>query len=180
VGLDISAVSRAAGNYLGPDVPDDLEDDQVHVYSTDGLDRLDGYEPGVYRVEGDEVGFRAGSYSGYNYWRRHLCRMALGVEPEEVWEDADAYRGRPFVELIDFSDCEGSIGPRTSRKLAADFQAFADRAEAYAREQGPDAADPNAPPRPPDDVVHNWWLENYREWQHAFELASDDGFVLFH
>jgi hypothetical protein len=127
MGLDITAVSRTASHYLGP--RDQFSDEQmeefyesekaISVWVSDGHEeRLDGYAQGVYRVEGESMGFRAGSYSGYNWWRRHLSLMALGEEPEDVWAEPPMYEGRPFVELIDFSDCEGCIGPRTSRKLA--------------------------------------------------------------
>lgn len=61
--------------------------------------------------------FRAGSYSGYNAWRRQLKSLASG--------DGD------FAELIDFSDNEGVIGPVVSAKLAADFQRNQARADAY-------------------------------------------------
>jgi hypothetical protein len=180
VGLDILAVSQAAPHFLGPPDPEDaggpggLDDEYLTIAAQDAGERMDGYAPGYYRVRGEQVRFRAGSYTGYNGWRRHLCRMALGVEPETVWTDPERYQGQPFVELIDFSDCEGCIGPLTSKKLAGDFAAHAARAAAYAREHGagrPAASEP--------DVVQPWWLEAYGKWQEAFTLAADQGFVLF-
>jgi hypothetical protein len=186
MGLDISACGKAAENYLGPykqfseEEIERLyaEDSVMHVYSVGGFEeRLDGYPAGIYRSKGEYIGFRAGSYSGYNWWRRHLSLMALGLEPEDVWADAEDYEGQPFVELINYSDCEGSIGPQTSRKLAADFQKHADRAAAYFHQHGPN--NPNME-RDSEDCVCEWWLNNYHEWRRAFELAADDGFVQFH
>jgi hypothetical protein len=186
MGLDIGAYSKVVGNYLGPSkqFTDEqrerlYEEDRVlNVYSVSGFEeRLDGYAEGLYRCQGESLGFRAGSYSGYNWWRRHLSLMALGVEPEDVWADPQEYAGEPFVELINYSDCDGCIGPRTSRKLARDFRRHAGRAAAYFQKNGPN--NPNLLDRQSDDFVYAWWLESYDEWQRAFELASDKGFVRF-
>jgi hypothetical protein len=188
MGLDIGAYSKVASNFLGP--AEQFTDEQreqmyedgkiVRVLTATGFEeRIDGYAEGFYRRKGKSKGFRAGSYSGYNWWRRHLSLMALDTEPEDVWSDPDLYEGRPFVELISFSDCEGCIGPKTSKKLAEDFRNNLSKAEAYARANAPD--NPNRPGAgsDSDDAVHPWWLENYREWLAAFELASEDGFVVF-
>ena len=61
--------------------------------------------------------------------------------------------------MINFSDCEGVIGPKTSAKLAKDFAEFQAQADAH-----------------PDD----WFRDLYTTWRRAFELASDDGAVGFH
>jgi hypothetical protein len=116
----------------------------------------------------ETTGFRAGSYSGYNWWREQLCRFALDCDPSEVWGDPDAYAGRPFVELINFSDAEGAIGPRTSAKLAADFRAHEPRVAAWAEE------------RIDTEDNRGYFVELFGEWKTAFELAADDGFLIFH
>jgi hypothetical protein len=121
--LDITAFSRA--RFVAPKADNDYEEheeEHVYVYAVDWPERLDGREPGWYAVDGDAMHFRAGSYSGYNHWREQLCAAALGVHPKEVWEDPASFDGRPFVELINFADNEGAIGPKTSAKLLADFQ----------------------------------------------------------
>lgn len=101
----------------------------------------------------DSFGFRAGSYSGYNSWRRELAKMA-GV-PEDVMFTE---RNGPFAELINFADNEGTIGPIVSAKLAKDFDAHLTEAEA----------------------IGGWFLEKYTDWQKAFTMASDNGAVSFH
>lgn len=116
----------------------------------------------------ETIEFRAGSYSGYNWWREQLCELALECEPSEVWEDPEVYEGQPFVELINFSDAEGAIGPKTSAKLAADFRAHEPRVAAWAEEhivEGDNRA---------------YFIELFGEWKRAFELAAEDGFLLFH
>lgn len=103
--------------------------------------------------------FRAGSYSGYNRWRELLSRFALGVEPNDVWEDAEAFEGKPFVELINFSDSEGCIGPEAAAKLKRDFDSQAARAKTWG-----DSED---------------FFPLYEEWQLAVSLAADEGVLVF-
>ena len=125
----------------------------------------DGYDEGVFqpyinpsfpgRAEGldpdawykcHEVGdFRAGSYSGYGLWRLKLAGIAEGDD---------------FAELIHFSDCEGTIGPVVSAKLAQDFAKNRHRLEA----EGWDEYD----------------IHRYDNWAEAFRVASGGGCVRFH
>jgi len=71
----------------------------------------------------------------------------------------------PFVELIDFADNEGIIGPRTSAKLAADLVDWKSRAEAHA------AAFEN-------EDEGRFFLDCYAEWTRAFDLAKNGGVVV--
>jgi hypothetical protein len=116
--------------------------------------------PGVYRFA-EDFDFRAGSYSGYNRWREWLSIVAGHGNPSTLWE-AESPQG-PFVELINFADNEGIIGPTVSAKLAKDFAEHEDRIAALCA--GND---------------RNYELTKYREWRKAFELAADGGMVEFH
>jgi hypothetical protein len=124
--------------------------------SGDFTERADGLRTGVYETWGETVDFRAGSYSGYNAWRSWLARL-VGTTDQEVWDNPVA---GPFVELIWFSDCEGVIGPVTSRKLANDFQAWDERAKVFKDED-------------------RGYYGLYQLWAQAFELAADTGCVDF-
>ncbi len=139
-------------------VPCELEDcsQPGHVKVYEG--RLDGRATGCYVGNGPGLSFSAGSYSGYNNWREQLSQLMLGVKPETVWRNPDQFKYSPFVELIHFSDCEGSIGPDTSRKLHHDFMDHMDIAA---------TAEP-------------WFTKKYMLWNKAFALAADNGFVDFH
>ncbi len=118
-----------------------------------------------YATEGETFGFRAGSYSGYNQFREELCKAALGVAPQEVWAEPNEYVDRPFFELINFSDCEGSIGPEACADLALDFQEGRDTIREALCNRG---------------VYDDWFAEKYDDWQQAFELAAGGGLVQFH
>lgn len=122
--------------------------------------------------------FRAGSYSGYNWWREQLSIMAGYESANEVWENnnlntrylkLNEINGEenvfgPFVELINFSDCEGVIGPEISKKLYKDFVDFDEKAKEYKM----------------DKDYENYFYTKYCEWKEAFRVASDGGLVHFH
>ena len=180
MGLDIHSASHL--RYLGP-IPtgEDLDrlDEEASRLDTTVHDlyfflepndpgwegHLTGMEPGLYEYTAatEQHDFRAGPYSYYNLWREHLCQFALGVEPSSVWEDPERFAGRPFVELINFTDCDGRIGARLASKLAADFRAHADKAEGFAASLEDD-----------ED-----FLDNYRDFARAFELAAQQGALAF-
>ncbi len=83
------------------------------------------------------------NYAAYDGWIRRLSLMALGVEPEQVWNHPRRYRGKPFVELINFPDTDGgAIGPVTSAKLYGDFVTFAPRAKRYYAASNPNVFNP--------------------------------------
>lgn len=132
-------------SFLGRDEPIDFHDKDYACY----------------RVDGELMGFRAGSYSGYNDWRERLCQMVNHYSPQSLWEHRDdpAVQALPFYPLIDFSDCEGVIGSVAAARLAADFEAYQTRADRHTDE---------------------WFREKYQLWRRACELAADDGFIDFH
>lgn len=165
MGLDITAYSQA--EFVHDRKPqtdtqwDSLyEESLIWVQNWGAFDiAFEGLREGVYQVNGESHGFRAGSYSGYNVWREQLSKAILGVEPTVIWNNLEKFKGAPFVELINFSDCEGYIGPVASTKLLTDFKQhwtdFSAMADQYS-------------------------AEKYNDWLRAFELASDNGFVEFH
>lgn len=120
---------------------------------------IDGRRAGFYFGEMGEA-FCAGSYSGYNRVRADICRLAFGVDPDAVWADADRFRDEPIYPLINFSDCEGAIGPETSKRLADALDALAPRF----------------------GEMRDEWSETRAEmFRRAFRQAAEsDGFVLFH
>lgn len=80
--------------------------------------RGEGIDPNqVYSWE-ESFGFRAGSYSGYNWWRAKLEEFA---------------KGKAFQELINFADNEGVIGPVVSKKLAQNFSENETAAKEFAK-----------------------------------------------
>ena len=126
---------------------------------------------GVPYTAEDTFDFRAGSYGGYANFRDWLAEMAGYDSAEAVWEACSTgpFYG-PFVELINFSDCEGVLGTAIAAKLFKDFQDHATQAEdwAYATLAAGD-----------DKENADFFTEKYEEWRKAFEIASNYGCVVF-
>lgn len=112
---------------------------------------------GCYQETGDtgRFDFNAGPYRGYGEWRRDLKRQ---FNPDE---DPDG----PFYELLWFADNEGCIGPVAARELLEDFRQHADQ------------YDPRTLPNDPDFA--NWAYRRYADWTRAFNLAANNGIVVF-
>jgi hypothetical protein len=117
---------------------------------------------GFYKTGGKRHGFRAGSYGGYNEWRRHLAEL-IDTTPEAIWKGGPAMA---FGELIHFSDAEGTLKSETCAKLAKDFAFWHAEATKYADRLGGEDG--------------RWFLDRYATWREAFELAAGGGAVRFH
>lgn len=124
------------------------------------------FEGGCYeRTAGtEELGFRAGSYTGYGMWREDLARQFNPVPvhrdtPRAHMDEPDP--DLPFYELIWFADNEGCIGELAAANLLADFEAHAG---AYS----------------PGGEYPDYYREKYRDWTDAFRLAANGGLVHFH
>ena len=124
--------------------------------------RADGLHPEMaYSGCEDSFAFQAGSYMYYSKWLNQLAEMA-GLGSAWAVRTNPEKEGQPFVELINFSDCEGVIGPKVAAKLAKDFADYEFTASAFAAESKDD-----------------FFLALYREWRRAFEWAADGGMVYF-
>lgn len=151
----VQAVEADAVNW---EALEDASEPRSWIGNSDWPEYMDGNPNGVYRFElGHD--FRAGSYSGYGAFREALCRFALNVEPEIVWANPEKYRGKPFFELINHSDCEGALGPETCMKLHGDFEAWRDSAM---------------------ENLEDYYFQRYQDWAKAFDEAAGNGFVVFH
>lgn len=128
--------------YVNPDFPD----------QADGITHKS-----CWRTEGRSAHIHH-SYSGYNIFREWLCKAVLGVAPEIVWANPEQWWNQPLVPLINFSDCEGLIGPVTAQRLAQDFAQHRERLGAD-QDEG--------------------MVKRYDEWAAAFALVGPTGFVRF-
>lgn len=150
MGLDISAYSnlRAVGNPITnkEDLEDAWDNGSLLFYKNPHFQsQFDSLlEKQIYEFD-EEIGFRAGSYGGYNQWRHQLNKLRGDNE-------------KAFEELINFSDCEGAIGPVTSAKLVVDFLLYKNQAEQQ----------------------DSYFLNVYNDFLAAFQMASNNGAVSFH
>jgi hypothetical protein len=165
MGLDITAYRR-----LTPAPDAELDSDGCpqewdrYVRLRENSDfpaHAEGVAQGVVQGFADSFGFRAGSYSGYDQWRDRLAQLVGWNSAEACWQATSGGRDGPFRELINFSDCEGVIGPAVAAKLAKDFADWDERARTFGGFDG-------------------WFVEQYERWRKAFEMAADGGAVDFH
>jgi hypothetical protein len=167
MGLDVTAFPKVELKQAikSDDVKwDEREDEEDEEYLWEGpaADRMAPLVPGFYKTSPGSVGFRAGSYGGYNRWRSQLAQLAGLSQDDAAWNTPG-----PFSELVYFADNEGTIGPEACTKLAADFRAWRDRACAFAGEF-------------PEVHERMWFVSRYDDWMQAFELARDGGAVKLH
>jgi len=144
-------------------------DDCTHLFMIDfGLNQQDTFEPGYY--EGNRLdSFRAGSYSGYNGWRKQLAEMIgikldnqedfLSMVREHKIREVNGENGLPFIKLIFFSDCESYLGPKTCEELYRDFMS-----NEYLL----------------NEIQDTYFKSRYQEWKEAFKTAyENNGVVIF-
>lgn len=186
------------------------QDDHFHVSVVHEEYREKTPSPeGFYKISGKRHGFRAGSYSGYNAWRRWLASV-VGTTDKAVW---DGHVPPAFGELIHFSDCEGTLKSEVCAKLAKDFDDWRVRA-ALGSKPVCEACGSTMKHLPaekdhgehfgcdncgamfdPSTIVdfqkliedskslhddHAWNFSLYEEWREAFKLAANGGAVDFH
>lgn len=103
------------------------------------------------------------SYGGYGVWRELLAEAVLGRTPEDVWQSPDPKL--PFVEIVNFADNEGSIGPTAAARLLEDFSVaeYRQRYEEAVREHG----------------GRNGWLDLWDRWVDGLTLAADNGMIRY-
>jgi hypothetical protein len=146
---------------------------------------LEGLEEGWYLVPRNfgRNSFRAGSYSSYNQWRDDLALAAVYEGgAQDVWSMYDESivgepESPPFLELINFSDSDGIIGPKVSEKLYNDFVKYEPKIKKKI-----DFWELKFDPNKQDYSLAEgeYFINKYNEWKEAFRVASQNGFVSFH
>lgn len=163
----IDCVFDADREPIDPETREAIDYDFMSYVNPDFPERAEGIESRVVYKADDSVSFRAGSYGRYNAWREELAKLAgyPAVAYERYGQtsmrhDAGAWAALsgPFHELINFSDCEGVIGPVVSAKLAQDFADFQEKADSHNDE---------------------YFRSRYANWRQAFEMAAINGAVDF-
>lgn len=113
-------------------------------------DRLAPLEEGYYQATELRREY-IGSYHYYGEWRTWLSQTFPSA----------------FEELVDFSDCDGSLGPDAVHSLYVDFEEWNEQVRDIAERTIPDA----------DDATS--YIETYRQFRRCFLLADPDGVVEF-
>lgn len=182
MGLDVCATGRL--ERIGKV---DWDNDGVINIVHDDFDYCD-LEKGQYESTGEYYSFRAGSYSGYNQFRKLLSLAANGISDSDVWESADASTSLPFYYLINFSDCEGTIGPSIAELLWDQFTTHRSRVIRNITDEpdlGKETDDPIAFETEfgiefelsPEEIES--FIQTYDEFTEACRIAKDNGIIQF-
>lgn len=128
-------------------------------------EHYDGLVEGTY-YSGEHVSGPSMNYGYYNRWRDQLAKLAgypighsdIGYGARETY-CASCWAGTkgPFSEQINFSDCEGAIGPSVSLKLSQDYAAFDEQAKTMGED----------------------FYRGYTRFKNVFDAAASTGAVKF-
>ncbi len=132
-----------------------LDDGVIFPVPSAFADRAPDIDAATVYAPAEAFSFNVGSYSRYHRWLEQLSTIAGIAYVDLFWQHP---KPAPFAELLDFVDCDGTIGATVCRKLAADFASLAQAASMH-RER--------------------YFREQYSFWRHAFEVASSGGCVVF-
>lgn len=117
---------------------------------------ISGINPNdFYICKGEKFGFRAGSYAGFNEWKNQLAQLGGYLNRQDVW---NRKKMGPFVELINFSDSDGTIGYMIASKLAKDFKSYEGKAK---------------------ENLTPFFYANYQNWKKCCEIAAKGGAISF-
>lgn len=157
MGLDINAYGRCTPIGVTFDAHGEVEQPRtVKPYvNPDFPAQADGIISNIWYQYETCMTFGAGSYPSYGAWRRELAKIG-GYDQKDVWEGRIAEG--PFVELVNFADNEGVLGPETSAKLARDFEDRMERAR---------------------NMMDGDDFRLYGKWLKALTMAADGGLINF-
>jgi len=112
-------------------------------------------EPMTVYVGEERFTFDVGCYSRYNHWLEQLARLTGIPHLDPSWI---LPKSAPFAQLLQFTDCDATIGAAVCRELAADFAEYSRRAAGQSE---------------------RYFREQYALWRHAFEAGAENGCIVF-
>lgn len=131
MGLVITAYSNAcltsAAVYVeGDGIVDAVTKDPTHLnyvapyVNPDFPGRADEISSrSVYQYERQSIAFK-GSYSTYSRFRDNLAKFAGAPDAQWYWDHDPTIM--PFYDMIQFSDCEGTLGKLSCERLLRGFE----------------------------------------------------------
>ena len=107
------------------------------------------------------------SYSSHNRFREYLIKVLsrfelLDDDNKINWIAVIDKYDMDFYEFIDFSDCEGCLDHEVSEKLYDEFYKNLDKAVEFS-----------------DIIDDKYFIKCYVNWMKIFEIAKDNGVVVF-
>jgi hypothetical protein len=151
-------------NYYQEIIPSETGTPDFTIDAENLSEKSDDLFPGDY-VAGALQGAFALDHPSFDRWRKTLALAALGYEAEKVWSSPEAFDGEPFFELI---QCEkrSIFGPRTSAKLAQDFE----NSEELIEQKVVNLV---------NTAEVQFFMDIYQLFKKAFRVASNGGCTVF-
>lgn len=120
---------------------------------------FDGLDDGFYYAYDEEESFFGCAYSTYSTFRDILTEYVAAKGLDEG----------TFREMIYFSDCDGTIGPKVCKKLLSDFEANLDGFCEFAKETLPE---------------DGWFDEKfavslYKDYLNGLRYGADNGALIY-
>jgi hypothetical protein len=145
---------------VADELPDDYPDSQVWLCANPHFPgREEGAPTGLYSFEKMQRVLSMG-YGSYMHWRTVLASM-VGYDPRPYWDcKLPEDDSKPFMKLIFFSDCEGTLGPVVAAQLAKEFDEWAGKAKTWAGVDAP-------------------FYRYYSSMREAVHMAADGGAIKF-
>jgi len=179
MGLDIYATSNIVTKLTEPIQFDFYEtlgtvDFEEFTISSDFANHVSDYGVRGERVKyikgpkSKDIDFRAGSYSSYNSFRNHLSCAMLGVTVSSAWENEEKYSDHLIWNLLNFSDCEGAIGPAVSNLIHKGLVDNQDKFSSYLRDSNEIGK-----------MDEEYYSETYNNFINAFAIGKQEGIVVF-
>jgi hypothetical protein len=179
MGLDVYATSNIITKLTEPIQFDFYEtlgtiDFEYFTIGHDFAGHVGDYGVSGQRVEymkgpsSNDIDFRAGSYSSYNSFRNHLSCALLGVTVSEAWENEETYSDHLIWDLLNFSDCEGVIGPTVSDVIHKGLVDNQSKFSSYLRSRSDVGK-----------MDEEYYNQTYANFMDAFAFGKQEGIVIF-
>ena len=152
MGLDITAYSKVT--------PLDDDSDAYDVRLIDNTafpGRAAPFKNGMYDCR-DTLDVFHKSYGTYNEWRDWLAKIAGYHGARDMWVIKEPGQPIPFWEIINFSDCEGTIGTVACKKMLKDFEDYDQKARS---------------------AEESWLYDTYVDIHEGLKLAANGGCLKF-
>jgi hypothetical protein len=127
------------------------------IYYLDKFSVNDELPSGFYSYE-NIMYHSMGSYSGYGSFINILSEFC----------EKSSKKDSPFSELINYSDCEGFVGPITSKKLYSDFVKYKNQVIRFIQSNNEIGSENQM-----------WYSQKYNDFISVLELAKNSGVLVF-
>lgn len=116
MGLDISFYASVK---VDPNPPADTDEQRIVSNNDSFAARAAPFKEGDHFTTDGTTARYSSAYSSYSRVRDILCRKILGMPAEDLWKDKVKRDEPGFAEMVNFTDCDGFMGPEACARVSA-------------------------------------------------------------